>query len=242
MRLLVLSVSSPIPCPAFVSLPPSRPVKCLICLKDILGGLMMWFDSLIIYPASNLFQEGPSAPLQMYQLFVRQWMEILKSSNSKSRATSESSGFRLRGFEVWNRTLSLVHLMLNKGHRLCCLMCLHYLIDAPGKSPHTPGISCPFPLPMLHFQSWSGKGFSFHSHAPCIDRLFQVKETKQREQEFRQAAWNNKRCMLPNAQSITISITESNIFLHFWIITGFIHALPSPQFLNLFVGLYHFSF
>lgn len=42
-------------------------------------------------------------------------------------------------------------------------------------------------LPAVHFQSWSGKGFSFHSHAPRIDRLFQMKETKQREQEFRQA-------------------------------------------------------
>lgn len=98
-----------------------------------------------------------------------------------------------------------------------------------------------FPLPAVHFQSWSGKGFSFHSHAACIDRLFQMKETKKREQEFREAAWNSKRCILPNAQSITISITESNIFLHFRIIMGFID--PSfPQLLNLFVVLYLFFF
>lgn len=98
-----------------------------------------------------------------------------------------------------------------------------------------------FPLPAVHFQSWSGKGFGFHSHAACIDRLFQMKEMKKREQEFREAAWNSKRCILPNAQSITISITESNIFLHFQIIMGFID--PSfPQLLNLFVVLYLFSF
>lgn len=92
-------------------------------------------------------------------------------------------------------------------------------------------LACPAPsLPFLnfpHFQTWSGKGFSFHSYAPCIDRLFLMKETKQREQEFRQATWNSKRCILPNAQSITISITDSNIFLHFWIITGFIQP-PAP--------------
>lgn len=141
-------------------------------------------------------------------------------------------------FETW--PLSLVHQMLNKGHSLCCLKYLHYLTDAPGKSLHTLCFSCPFPLPGVYFQSWSGKGFNFHSHAPCIDRLFQKKETKQKEQEFRQAAWNVRRCTLPDAKSITISITESNIFLHFRIITGLYISPAPPWFLNLFVGLYYF--
>lgn len=124
-------------------------------------------------------------------------------------------------FEVWNRISEFSCLVLNKGYSLCCLMCLHYLTCTWQKPAH------PLRLPAVHFQSWSGKGLSFHSHAPCIDRLFQMKETKQREQEFRQAAWNDKKCILPNTQSITISITEYNIFLHFWIITGFIRP-PSP--------------
>lgn len=40
-------------------------------------------------------------------------------------------------------SLSLVDLVLNKGHNLCCLTCLHCLTDAPGKCPSTPG--CPAP-------------------------------------------------------------------------------------------------
>lgn len=124
--------------------------------------------------------------------------------------------------------------MLNKGYNLCYLTCLHYLADRHGKSWHfisrLASLLCAFSPGQVRIQ------FPF-SCSP----YWQMKETKKREQEFRQAAWNNKRCILPNAQSITISITEFNIFLRFQIIMGFID-LSLPQFLNLFVVLYHFSF
>lgn len=105
--------------------------------------------------------------------------------------------------------------MLNKGYNLRYLTCLHYLADGPGKSWHY--ISCLASL----LCAFSPEQVRIQFPFPCSP-YWQMKETKQREQEFRQAAWNNRRCILPNARSITISITEFNIFLRFQIIMGFI--------------------
>lgn len=144
----------------------------MLCLKNVLRGLKVWLDSLIIHLYSNLFQEVPNAALYMYWVFVYEWLEALKSSNSKSQLWESDEFWSLKQ-DPWCSSCGAKQRTQFVFFKMFSLFNWYTWANL-----HTPCMSCSFPLLAMHFQPGSCQGLSFHSHAPCIDRSFQMKETK----------------------------------------------------------------
>lgn len=206
----------------------------MLCLKNVLRGLKVWLDSLIIHLYSNLFQEVPNAALYMYWVFVYEWLEALKSSHSKSQLWESdefwslkqdpwcgSCGAKQRTQFVFFKMFSLFnwYTWAKPAHPLHVL-----LLPSPGNAlsaPFMSGTQFPFPC-SLYWQIISDEG----------DK---VKATGIQTSNLEQQEIHVAKCPIYHYQ-------------HHW--TQHLSALlnhhglykpPPSQFLNVFVVLYNFS-